>query len=341
MLVASREPRGHHEEDLTDLRSRAMPARSARPMSAMTTRAMFGPPRDRDRVRFCALVTDHSGFPSFPSTRDMRTSPLGDRSDSSSHDGIAGRQRATSWPATRSARLPRTMAAMPDDPETPAEPRHTNRLAGETSPYLLQHAHNPVDWYPWGPEALAAGARDGPPDLPVDRLCRVPLVPRHGARVVRGRGDGRRPERRLRRDQGRSRGAARPRRDLHGCRPGDDRAGRLADERVPHARRPAVLRRHLLPGSAAPRHAVVPRSCSRGSARSGASDRAEVEASATRLADHVREGQASPAALRQALDGSPTTDPSELCSTRPRRRSSPRSMPATAAGAARPSSRSR
>ena len=30
-----------------------------------------------------------------------------------------------------------------------------NRLAGETSPYLLQHAHNPVDWSPWGPEALA------------------------------------------------------------------------------------------------------------------------------------------------------------------------------------------
>ena len=31
----------------------------------------------------------------------------------------------------------------------------SNRLAGETSPYLLQHADNPVDWYPWGPEALA------------------------------------------------------------------------------------------------------------------------------------------------------------------------------------------
>ncbi len=30
-----------------------------------------------------------------------------------------------------------------------------NRLADETSPYLLQHAHNPVDWYPWGPEARA------------------------------------------------------------------------------------------------------------------------------------------------------------------------------------------
>jgi uncharacterized protein YyaL (SSP411 family) len=31
---------------------------------------------------------------------------------------------------------------------------HTNRLANEKSPYLLQHAHNPVDWYPWGPEAF-------------------------------------------------------------------------------------------------------------------------------------------------------------------------------------------
>ena len=36
-----------------------------------------------------------------------------------------------------------------------ADPRPPNRLAGETSPYLLQHAHNPVDWWPWGPDALA------------------------------------------------------------------------------------------------------------------------------------------------------------------------------------------
>ena len=43
------------------------------------------------------------------------------------------------------------------------EPRHTNRLAQETSPYLLQHRHNPVDWYPWGPEALErARAEDKP-----------------------------------------------------------------------------------------------------------------------------------------------------------------------------------
>ncbi|HEY0139285.1 MAG TPA: thioredoxin domain-containing protein [Thermoanaerobaculia bacterium] len=39
----------------------------------------------------------------------------------------------------------------------------TNRLANETSPYLLQHAHNPVDWYPWGDEAFAkAKAEDKP-----------------------------------------------------------------------------------------------------------------------------------------------------------------------------------
>src|SRR3954470_9310019 len=40
---------------------------------------------------------------------------------------------------------------------------HTNRLAKETSPYLLQHQHNPVDWYPWGPEAFdAARVADKP-----------------------------------------------------------------------------------------------------------------------------------------------------------------------------------
>ncbi|PYN22500.1 MAG: thioredoxin domain-containing protein, partial [Candidatus Rokuibacteriota bacterium] len=38
-----------------------------------------------------------------------------------------------------------------------------NRLSRETSPYLLQHAHNPVDWYPWGEEAFArARAEDKP-----------------------------------------------------------------------------------------------------------------------------------------------------------------------------------
>jgi hypothetical protein len=33
--------------------------------------------------------------------------------------------------------------------------KYTNKLLLEKSPYLLQHAHNPVDWYPWGGEAFA------------------------------------------------------------------------------------------------------------------------------------------------------------------------------------------
>src|SRR5881628_1212582 len=47
--------------------------------------------------------------------------------------------------------------------DTPEAPKHTNRLIHETSPYLRQHAHNPVDWYSWGEEALArAKAEDKP-----------------------------------------------------------------------------------------------------------------------------------------------------------------------------------
>ncbi len=42
---------------------------------------------------------------------------------------------------------------------------YNNHLAGETSPYLLQHAHNPVDWYPWGPDALEKARRENRPIL--------------------------------------------------------------------------------------------------------------------------------------------------------------------------------
>jgi len=42
---------------------------------------------------------------------------------------------------------------------------HENRLAGETSPYLLQHKHNPVDWWPWGTPALDEAKRTGKPIL--------------------------------------------------------------------------------------------------------------------------------------------------------------------------------
>ncbi|WP_405240139.1 thioredoxin domain-containing protein [Lentisalinibacter orientalis] len=48
---------------------------------------------------------------------------------------------------------------------TPEGGRETNRLADETSPYLLQHAANPVHWYPWGPEALETARETGRPIL--------------------------------------------------------------------------------------------------------------------------------------------------------------------------------
>ncbi|KAM9715705.1 spermatogenesis-associated protein 20 isoform 2-T3 [Menidia menidia] len=41
--------------------------------------------------------------------------------------------------------------------------KHTNRLAKEKSPYLLQHAHNPVDWYPWGPDAFEKAKNEDKP----------------------------------------------------------------------------------------------------------------------------------------------------------------------------------
>lgn len=43
--------------------------------------------------------------------------------------------------------------------------KKTNRLAGESSPYLLQHAHNPVDWFPWGEEALQKSKNENKPIL--------------------------------------------------------------------------------------------------------------------------------------------------------------------------------
>src|SRR6476660_2621169 len=48
---------------------------------------------------------------------------------------------------------------------SPPEPAHRNRLADATSPYLLQHAHNPVDWRQWGADALAEAKRTGKPIL--------------------------------------------------------------------------------------------------------------------------------------------------------------------------------
>ncbi|HYK90799.1 MAG TPA: thioredoxin domain-containing protein, partial [Acidobacteriota bacterium] len=46
-----------------------------------------------------------------------------------------------------------------------SEQRYTNALIHETSPYLQQHAHNPVHWYPWGDEALRRAREEDKPIL--------------------------------------------------------------------------------------------------------------------------------------------------------------------------------
>src|SRR5262245_43531288 len=51
---------------------------------------------------------------------------------------------------------------MTNDPNDMSK-KSENRLAGSTSPYLLQHKDNPVSWYPWGPEALAAARAEDKP----------------------------------------------------------------------------------------------------------------------------------------------------------------------------------
>ena len=109
-----------------------------------------------------------------------------------------------------------------------------------------------------------------PADLPEHRLRGLSLVPRHGARIVRGPGDRGIPQRSLRLRQGRPRGAAGPRPGLHGRGPGHDRRWRLADVGVPDAGRAALLRRDVLPERIAPRHAVLrpgARGCRPGMAR--------------------------------------------------------------------------
>ena len=128
---------------------------------------------------------------------------------------------------------------------------------------------NPVDWWEWSPGGLRGGRAARRPGAAVDRLRRLPLVPRHGARVVRGRDDRGVHERALRQRQGRPRGAARRRRRLHGGRPGDDRPRRLADDELPHREGRAVLLRHLLAAERRRRHAGVPRGAAVGRADLG------------------------------------------------------------------------
>ena len=157
------------------------------------------------------------------------------------------------FPADLPARLQAALAAKGSayEPRTHhlqpgGAPTFTNRLILETSPYLLQHAHNPVNWYPWGDEAFADARRLGRPvflsiGYSTCHWCHVMEEESFEDEEIAAFLNAA-----LHPDQGRPRGAPRRRRHLHERRAGADRVGRLADERLADPRARAVLRRHLL-----------------------------------------------------------------------------------------------
>ena len=122
-----------------------------------------------------------------------------------------------------------------------------------------------------------APASEDKPLLVSIGYSRVPLVPRDGARVLRGRRDRGADERALRVRQGRPRGAPGRRRHLHGRRAGDDRPRRLAAERVHH--RPTACRSTPAPTSrpSRARGCRAGRRCSAASATACREQRDEIE----------------------------------------------------------------
>ena len=75
-----------------------------------------------------------------------------------SADAAVRRELVRRWRGLGEDHVPRTEHLLPD-----GSPKYVNRLVGEASPYLLQHAHNPVDWMPWGEEAFARAAVEDKP----------------------------------------------------------------------------------------------------------------------------------------------------------------------------------
>ena len=197
---------------------------------------------------------------------------------------------------------------MPD--ARPAHVEHTNRLIHEKSPYLLQHAHNPVDWYPWGEEAFAKARRENKPiflsiGYSTCHWCHVmaheSFENEEVAAIMNAR---------LRQHQSRSRRAAGCRSRLHDLRAGDDRRRRLADERLAHAGSEAVCRRHLFSAGGSLRAAGLSASAANASPTPG--KRITTKISESGSADH---GRAASARSRAAGGGAARSTRS--CSTPP------------------------
>ncbi len=100
------------------------------------------------------------------------TSDVTNASASTTSDAKGSLPGAAAYSKKLTARLAKALAAKGKDYEPRTEhknadgsPKYTNRLMLQSSPYLIQHAHNPVNWYPWGDEAFAEARRLGRPVL--------------------------------------------------------------------------------------------------------------------------------------------------------------------------------
>ena len=184
----------------------------------------------------------------------------------------------------------------------------------------------------WGDETLAAAQARGQADPALGRLRRLPLVPCHGARELREPGGRGADEPRLRQHQGRPRGAAGHRRHLPARAGADGRAGRLAADHVPDARR--ASRSGAAPISR-PSRATAGRASRRCWSRSPGSGGRTADAStrAGPLARRPCSGSPRPSRRRAARRG--------LGRARGPRRSPSTSTRSMAASAARPNSRRR
>ena len=113
--------------------------------------------------------TRSKGAGATPSAQPLARSGVALAAEASTGEALPG---APAFPPELTARLRARWAAR--DPSYEPRTRHlrqggaptyTNRLFLESSPYLLQHAHNPVNWYPWGDEAFETARRHGRPVL--------------------------------------------------------------------------------------------------------------------------------------------------------------------------------
>ena len=195
------------------------------------------------------------------------------------------------------------------------QPRRTtgmNRLECRDQPLSAAACQQSRALVGVGRGGAGRGQAHQPADPALGRLCRLPLVPCHGARELRIAGSRGGDERAVRQHQGRSRGAARRRRHLHAGAAYPGRAGRLAAHHVLHARRRAVLGRHLLPLSRALRPAELHRRAARrgpGLPRQAAGHRDQSR----------RPPEGAAAEDRQQGDrdqGRGSADPARRCSTR-------------------------